>query len=134
MVLSSSAGLSLLEMDLGRAHRQIDEALALSQTLGDHRGIAWTLDTYAALLAAAERWDEAATVWGASDELMASVGASLVPGVSWLRERYIGRAQAALSSDRFARAHDTGRGLSLGGAITFAKSCAATAERNAPRA
>jgi hypothetical protein len=134
MVLSASAGLSLLEMDLGRANRQIDEALALSQTLDDPRGIAWTLDTYAALLAAAERWNEAATVWGASDELMASVGASLVPGVSWLRERYIGRAQAALSSDRFARAHDTGRGLSLEGAIAFAKSCAATAERNAPQA
>jgi predicted ATPase/DNA-binding winged helix-turn-helix (wHTH) protein len=128
IVLSASAGLSLLEKNLVRARQQVEEALTLSQTLGDQRGIAWSLDTYAALLAVSERWDEAAQVWGSSDELMARVGTSLVPGVSWLRERYLERTQAELGRDRFAQALDAGRLMSLDGAVAFAISCAAGLE------
>jgi predicted ATPase/DNA-binding winged helix-turn-helix (wHTH) protein len=124
MVLSASAGLSLLEKDLARARREIEEALTLSQTLGDHRGIAWSLDTYAALLAGGEQWDAAAQVWGAADELMARVGTSLVPGVSWLRERYYERAQLELGRDQFAGAYEAGGRLSLDEATAFATSCA----------
>jgi len=129
IVLSASAGLRLLEKDLVRARREVEEALRLSQTLSDDRGIAWGLDTYAALLADSEQWDQAAQVWGASDELMARVGTSLVPGVSWLRERYIERAQAELGADRFVQGLETGRLMSPDEAVTFAASYAATGKR-----
>jgi hypothetical protein len=128
IVLSASAGLSLLEKDLARARRQVEESLMISQTLSDDRGIAWCLDTYAALLAVGEQWDQAVQVWGAADELMARVGTSLVPGVSWLRERYMESAQVKLGAERFDEALQAGRLMSADEAVAFAGSSAASLE------
>jgi len=48
-----------------------------SQDLEDPRGIAWTLDVFAGLLAAGGCADAAARLWGAADGLLESVSGAL---------------------------------------------------------
>ena len=89
ILLSAAAGLRIVRQDFDQARAQASEALSLCQELEDPRGIAWSLDVFAGLLAAGGYADAAARLWGASDGLLASVGGSLVPTIGWIRDRYI---------------------------------------------
>ena len=84
-MLLLAAGLLMRREDFEQAHARADEALALCEMVDDRRGIAYSLDLYASLLAARGRADAAARLWGASDALLATVGGSLVPTMRWIR-------------------------------------------------
>ena len=80
--LSAAASLRIVRDDFDQARAQASEALSLCQDLEDPRGIAWSLEVFAALLAAGGLADGAARLWGASDGLLESVGGSLPPTIS----------------------------------------------------
>ena len=88
ILLSAAAGLRIVRQDFDQARAQASEAMSLCQELEDPRGIAWSLDVFAGLLAAGGHADGAARLWGASDGLLESVGGSLVPTIGWIRDRY----------------------------------------------
>ena len=67
ILLSSAAGLRIVRQDFDQARAQASEAMSLCQELEDPRGIAWSLDVFAGLLAAGGHADGAARLWGASE-------------------------------------------------------------------
>ncbi len=77
--------------------------MSLCQELDDPRGIAWSLDVFAGLLAAGGHADGAARLWGASDGLLESVRGSLVPPSGWIRDRYFEPVKTSLGSDHSRR-------------------------------
>ena len=89
IVLLSVAGLRIVRGDYAQARVQASEALSLCQELDDRRGLAWSLEVFAGLLAAGGLADGAARLWGASERLLESVGGSLPPSIGWVRDRYI---------------------------------------------
>ncbi len=95
--------------------------MAICEALEDPRGIAWNLEVFAALLAAAGRADGAARLWGASDQLLDSVGAALSTEIRWIRDHYLNDAQVSLGEEAFEAARGVGRSLPLGYAVTYAR-------------
>ena len=117
ILLSTSAGLHIVRGRLAQAHDQLSEALSIYQELEDPRGIAWSLDVFAGLLAASGRSEESARSWGAADRLLETVGGALAPEIRWIRERYLESARTALGAQAFDAARAAGRDLSLDDAI-----------------
>jgi len=120
-VLSVAAGLRIVRDDFEGARAHASEVLSLSQELEDPRGIAWSLDVAAGLLAAGRNSDGAARLWGASDRLLESVGGQLSPEIRWIRARYIDPVRTILGAERFESARAEGRTMALGDAITLAR-------------
>jgi hypothetical protein len=121
IVLAAAASLAIVREDYTQASAQASEALSLCQELEDPRGIAWSLEVFAGLLAATGLADGAARLWGAAEGLLESVGGSLAPSIRWVRERYIERARASVGETSFDTARNEGRGMSLPQAITLAR-------------
>ena len=117
ILLSASAGLHIVRGRLAQAHDHLSEALSIYQELEDPRGIAWSLDVFAGLLAASGRTEESARSWGAADRLLETVGGALAPEIRWIRERYLESARTALGALAFDAARAAGRDLSLNDAI-----------------
>ena len=86
---------SIVREDFDQARAQASEAMTLCQELEDPRGIAWSLDVFAGLLAAGGHADAAARLWGASDGLLESVGGSC-PG-NRMDQRAVLRAREAIA-------------------------------------
>jgi len=124
ILLSAAAGLGIVRGDFEGARAKASEAMALCQELEDPRGIAWSLDVFAGLLAAGGRPDGAARLWGASDRLLENVSSSLSPEIGWIRGRYIEPVKAALGIERYKIARDEGRAMALAHAIALAESAA----------
>jgi len=120
MVLVTSAALRIARGDLECARAEAREALSLSQQLEDPRGIAWSLDVFAGLLAASDCRESAARLWGASDALLERVGGALMPPLRWIRDRYLGPVRQALGDRAFEIAHGAGRAMPLAEAIALA--------------
>ena len=120
ILLSLTAGLRILreEFDEGRAYAS--EALSIYRELEDPRGIAWSLDVFASLIATEGHAAEAARLWGASDALLATVGGTLVPTIGWIRDRYFEPARAALGAGAFEAARAEGRAMQPERAIALA--------------
>jgi hypothetical protein len=89
ILLSAAAGLRILRQDFDQARAQATEALSVCEELEDPRGIAWSLEVFAGLLAAGGGTEGAARLWGTSDRLLESLGGSLTPEIRWIRTRYI---------------------------------------------
>src|SRR5206468_1217548 len=89
IVLSAAAGLRIIREDFEHGRAQVSEAMSLCQEFEDPRGVAWCLDVFAGMLAAAGHANGAAQLWGASDKLLDSVCSSLSPEIRWIRSRYI---------------------------------------------
>ena len=121
ILLSASAGLRIIRDDFDQARAQASEALSLCQQLEDPRGIAWSLDVFAGLLAAEGHADGAARLWGASDALLASVGGSLAPTIAWIRDRYFESVKTWLGGGAFETARAEGRAMPLLQAIAPAR-------------
>jgi tetratricopeptide (TPR) repeat protein len=121
IMLSSAAGLRIVRQDFDQARAQASEAMALCQELEDPRGIAWSLDVFAGLLAAGGYADAAAQLWGASDGLLESVGGELVPTIRWIRDRYFEPVKTSLGGGSFETARAEGRAMPLAHAIAFAR-------------
>ena len=64
ILLSAAAGLRIVRQDFDQARAQASEAMSLCQELEDPRGIAWSLDVFAGLLAAGGHADGAARLVG----------------------------------------------------------------------
>ena len=76
---------------------------------------------FAGLLAAEGHADGAARLWGASDGLLESVGASLVPTIGWIRDRYFELVKTSLSGGAFETARAEGRAMPVLQAIALAR-------------
>ena len=121
IVLSAAAGLRIVREDYAQARAQAFEALSLCQELGDVRGIAWSLEVFAGLLAAAGVADAAARLWGAAEGLLESVGGSLTPSIRWVRDRHIEPTRTSLGDASFDTARTEGRAMPAVQAIAFAR-------------
>ena len=117
ILLSAGAGLRIVRGQLAQAHDQLSEALSIYQELEDPRGIAWSLDVFAGLLAASGRIEDSARSWGAADRLLQTVGGELAPEIRWIRARYLEPARTALGAHAFDAARAAGRDLPLNDAI-----------------
>ncbi|MEO8260798.1 MAG: hypothetical protein ABI868_25860, partial [Acidobacteriota bacterium] len=121
IVLSAAAGLSIVRGDFERGRAQAGEAMTLCQECEDPRGIAWSLDVFAGLLAAGGHGGGAARLWGASDRLLESVGGSLSTEIRWIRNRYLEPVRMALGGGVFDNARADGRAMAPQQAITLAR-------------
>ena len=104
-----------------QARAQASEALSLCEELEDPRGIAWSLEVFAGLMAAAGLADGAARLWGAAEGRLANVGGSLNPSIRWVRDRSIERARAVAGETLFDTARTEGQAMSSAQAIAFAR-------------
>ena len=129
ILLSASAGLRIVRGELAQAHAQASEALSICQELEDPRGIAWSLDVFASLLAAGGRGEDAARSWGAADRLLESVGGWLSQEIRWLRARYLDSARTSLGAEAFDAARAAGREMPLPDAIAYARARAGDLRR-----
>jgi non-specific serine/threonine protein kinase len=121
IVLAAAASLAIVREDYVQAYMQASEALLLCETLEDPRGIAWSLEVFADLLAAAGVAEGAARLWGAAEGRLENVGSSLAPSIRWVRDRYVARTRAALGETSFEAARAQGRAMSSAQAIAFAR-------------
>jgi non-specific serine/threonine protein kinase len=121
IVLAAAASLAIVREDYAQASAQVSEALSLCEKLEDPRGIAWSLEVFADLQAAAGLAEEAARLWGAAEGRLEVVGSSLAPSIRWVRDRYVGRTRAALGETSFETARTEGRAMSPAQAIAFAR-------------
>jgi non-specific serine/threonine protein kinase len=121
ILLSAAAGLRIVQKDFDQARIQASEAMSLCQELDDPRGIAWSLDMFASLLAAAGHDERAARLWGAADRLLESVGGSLTPEISGIRDRYGESVKTSLGVGAFETARAEGRAMPLVHAIALAR-------------
>ena len=121
IVLSLAAGLRIIRGDFDAARDQAAEAMSISVDLEDSRGIAWSLDVFAGLRAAATRAEDAARLWGASDGLLQKVGGTLPPTIGWIRDRYLESARQSLGDAAFAAAMAEGRGMAFVDAIALVR-------------
>ena len=107
--------------DYTQARVQTAEALSLFRELEDPRGMAWSLEVFAGLLAASGDADGAARVWGASSAWLQRLGASLPPNIRLVRERYVGEVQRVLGDANFAIASAEGKAMSVDAAMARAR-------------
>lgn len=121
ILLAVAAGLRIVRDDFEGARSQAAEALTRCHELEDARGIAWSLDVFAGLLAAGGDATSAAQLWGTADGLLESVGGSLTPTIGWIRSRYAEPVKAALGAGRFDVARAEGRAMSPEQAIALAR-------------
>jgi len=121
ILLSVAAGVRIVRGDFDQARAHATEALFYCQELEDPRGIAWSLDVFAGLLAAEGHADGAARLWGAADGLLASVGGSFNPTIGWIRDGYIERVKTSLGVEAFEAARANGRAMSPAQAVALAR-------------
>jgi predicted ATPase len=121
IVLAAAASLAIVREDYVQALAQASEALTLCQELEDPRGVAYSLEVFAGLMASAGLAEGAARLWGAAEERLANVGGSLAPSIRWVRDRYIERARTAAGETFFETARTEGRSMSSAEAIAFAR-------------
>ena len=94
--------------------------MSLNEELEDPRGITWSLEVFAGLVAKGHA-DVAARLWGASDGLLESVGGLLRPIVKMIRDRYMESVTASLGRESFETAPAEGRAMSSVQAIALAR-------------
>ena len=132
ILLLAAAASRIVRDDLGQAYAHASEAMSLFQELEDPRGIAWSLDVFAGLMAAAGHADAAAHLWSASEGMLEGMGASLPPNIKLLRGRYIDRVKESLGSARYEAASAEGRSMPLARALTLARGETVSADPTAP--
>jgi non-specific serine/threonine protein kinase len=115
ILLVSAAAMRIVRNDYERARAQAAEALALFQELEDPRGIAWTLEVCAGLLAADGQVDGAARLWSASAGQRERIGAALPPNLCVVRDRFLEAVRTAIGDARFETVCAESRELALGG-------------------
>lgn len=121
IVLSAAARLSLARGHYDQARAQASEVLSLSRQLEDPRGVAWSFEIFAGALAAEERGQDAARLWGVSDKLLEGVGGALSPEIRWIRDHYQGGVERSLGREVFTAACAAGRAMALDAAVALAR-------------
>ena len=105
------AAYSRRDFEKALAHQR--EGLRIRQELGDKRGIAESLETFAALEVVRENWERAARFYGAAAALRESIAAPLAPSFRPYYDQRIVQTRAALGAEDFTAAWTSGRALTL---------------------
>jgi non-specific serine/threonine protein kinase len=113
ILVSDLAALRVLEGRHEDAGALAREALGFCQSLGDRRGIGWCLQTIAMVEAGDGRARRAATIYGAADALLKSIGATDQVTVTRVQDRYLSLAMEALGESAFREAAREGRMMPL---------------------
>jgi non-specific serine/threonine protein kinase len=121
IVLLLAAGLRIVGEDYAQARVQASEALSLCQDFEDPRGLAWSLEVFADLLAAGGLADGAARLWGASERQLENIGGSLAPSIGWVRQRYMEAVKTSLGAGPFEAARAEGRAMRSVQAVALAR-------------
>jgi hypothetical protein len=106
--------------DAAQATTLLAESLVLARELAEPHGIAVCLDTFAGLAATVGGVERAATLFGASDAVRASIGAQRQPDQQILYDRWLARTLAGLDTNTYATHYEDGRALTLDEACSFA--------------
>ena len=121
ILLLAAAAMRIIRDDHVQGRTQASEALSLFQELEDPRGIAWSLEVFAGLLAAGGEPEGAARLWAASEELLESIGASVAPNIRLIRDRYLEAVKTSMGEARFAVASAEGRAMPLTQVIALSR-------------
>jgi predicted ATPase/DNA-binding winged helix-turn-helix (wHTH) protein len=121
ILLLAAAATRVVRSDCEQARAQASEALSLFQEIEDPRGIAWSLEVCAGLMAAADHADSAARLWGASAGQRERIGASLPPNLRLVRDLYADAVKTSLGEARFEAVREDGRAMALVDAIALAR-------------
>ena len=96
------------------------ESIALGRQFGDLRSIAWSFGLLAGADAAEGRPIRAATLRGAMEGLLDSIGSSVQPSYNaWIGNQYFEAAREAVGVDVYEHAVMHGRAMSLTQAIEY---------------
>ena len=118
---SRSLAAAMIELGKpGQATNLLAESLGLARKLGDAPGIALSLETFAGVAATSGETERAATLFGASDAVRASIGAQRQPDQQILYDRWLARTLARLDTSIYATRYEDGRALSVDEACAFA--------------
>jgi non-specific serine/threonine protein kinase len=121
IVLYDLALLRIVQERYADARGYSREAIAIAQQFGDRRAIAWCLGVFAGADAAEGHPVRAATLRGAMQAQLDSVGAPVQPSFNWLiGDRYFEAVQESLGSGPYHQAITAGRAMSLSQAIDCA--------------
>ena len=118
--VSCLVGLRVAQGRYAEAHALGAEGIALCLDIEDPIRTAWSLVGIAAAQAVQGRLLTAARLWGASEQLLDSAAASLLPTHRWIRDRHFEGVRAALGDAAFRAAFTEGRALSMRQAIQHA--------------
>ena len=125
------------ELEVGRATRSLAAAMielgdtaeatallvtsfAIVRELGDAHGIADCLEISAGLAATSADPTRAATLFGASDAVRATIGARRQPDHEILYERWLARTLSQIDTNTYATRYEDGRALTLDDASSLA--------------
>jgi non-specific serine/threonine protein kinase len=122
ITLLNLSTIRILQERYGEARELGVEGMLLCQEVEDRRGAAWCLEIFAAAEAAGQQAVRAARLWGATDQLLESVGVPLNPLLRNVRERYFDDARESCGGRAFQTALDEGRAMSLPQAAQYALS------------
>ena len=118
---SRSLAAALLELDAAEeVPALLAESLELSRGLGEPLGVAVCLDTYAGLAATLGDAERAATLFGASDAVRASVGALRQPDQQKLYDRWLARTLTLLDTATYTARYEEGQAMSIDEGCAFA--------------
>ena len=113
ILLSDLAALRVIEGRHEAAERAVEEALALCRRLRDRRGTGWCLQTLGMLETVRGRAARAASLYGAADALLHSIGATGQVTFSRVQDRYVGPLREELGEAAFREAFERGRNTPL---------------------
>jgi hypothetical protein len=117
--LHNLANVAFRTNDISTARDRLSQSLALRRAIGDQLGTALALEGFAAMTARADPV-RGAQIWGAAERFREQINAPLTPDD---RERYdaqIADTVRESQDDRFRRAWQRGRSLSVEQAIQLA--------------
>ena len=123
VVWSESANLSMVERRLGNLERAEElalQSLRISAARGAEMPIAWTLNSLAAVTAAAGDHERAATLLGAAAAMLGRAGGEWPPDEREQHEESLAAVAAALPPDVLDAALARGAGLSVTDGVAYA--------------
>ena len=120
--LRSLAAAIVIRGELERAQALVEESLAIVRRLNEPRAVAECLETAAGIAAAAGEGARAATLFGAAEGVLESVGTTRTPDRQPWIDVYQEAARLKLEPGRFEAEYARGRGLAFDEAIELATS------------
>jgi DNA-binding CsgD family transcriptional regulator len=135
-LIYSLCGLTLattFQGDFDRAIQACQEALAMSQALGQKNGLAFSLEEMAGIAGVQGQAQRATKLFGAAEALREAIGAPLPPGFRALYERVMVTARAHLGEAAFAETWAQGRAMTLEQAIAEAEQTAPSGQATSTR-
>jgi predicted ATPase/DNA-binding XRE family transcriptional regulator/tetratricopeptide (TPR) repeat protein len=99
---------------------QLESSLRGFDGIGDKKGVAWCLATFAGAYALDEEPERGARLWGAGEGLRERIGCRIAPASRQNRERTVMLLHEQLSNERFEAEQAIGRAMTLEQAVAYA--------------